>query len=35
MTSGELAFHHCYVPEGQLLSKSRLLRAAGLRRPVE
>jgi SRSO17 transposase len=34
-TTGELAFHYCYVPEGQVLSVSRLIRAAGLRWPVE
>ena len=33
--SGELAFHYCYVPEGQYNSKARLVRAAGLRWPVE
>ena len=33
--TGELAFHYCYVPEGQLLAKTRLIRAAGLRWPVE
>ena len=33
--TGELAFHYCYVPEGQLLTKTRLIRAAGLRWPVE
>jgi SRSO17 transposase len=33
--SGELAFHYCYVPEGQILTKTRLIRAAGLRWPVE
>jgi SRSO17 transposase len=33
--SGELAFHLCYVPAGQPVSKSRLIRAAGLRWPVE
>lgn len=33
--TGELAFHYCYVPEGQLLTKARLIRAAGLRWPVE
>ena len=32
--TGELAFHYCYVPEGQLLAKTRLIRAAGLRWPV-
>ena len=35
LASGELAFHYCYVPEGQLVSKARLIRAAGLRWPVE
>jgi SRSO17 transposase len=35
LRAGELAFHHCYVPEGQLASKARLIRAAGLRWPVE
>jgi SRSO17 transposase len=35
LASGELAFHYCYVPEGQLMSKTRLIRAAGLRWPVE
>lgn len=29
LRSNELAFHHCYVPEGQLLTKTRLIRAAG------
>jgi SRSO17 transposase len=33
--TGELAFHYCYVPEGQLAAKTRLIRAAGLRWPVE
>jgi SRSO17 transposase len=33
--SGELAFHYCYTPEGQPVSKTRLIRAAGLRWPVE
>ena len=33
--TSELAFHYCYVPEGQLLTKTRLIRAAGLRWPVE
>src|ERR1035441_9832836 len=32
---GELAFHYCYVPEGQPLTMTRLVRAAGLRWPVE
>jgi SRSO17 transposase len=35
LSSGELAFHYCYVPEGQAVSKSRLIRAAGLRWPAE
>jgi SRSO17 transposase len=33
--TGELAFHYCFVPEGQLLTKARLIRAAGLRWPIE
>jgi SRSO17 transposase len=35
LKTGELAFHYCFVPEGQLLTKARLIRAAGLRWPVE
>jgi SRSO17 transposase len=35
LRSGELAFHYCYVPEGTLLTKARLIRAAGLRWPCE
>ena len=35
LKTGELAFHYCYVPEGQILTKTRLIRAAGLRWPVE
>jgi hypothetical protein len=35
LKTGELAFHYCYVPEGHLLTKTRLIRAAGLRWPVE
>jgi SRSO17 transposase len=35
LRTNELAFHYCYVPEGQLLTKARLIRAAGLRWPVE
>lgn len=35
LRSGELAFHYCYVPERQILTKTRLIRAAGLRWPVE
>ena len=33
--SGQLAFHSCFVPEGQRLGMARLIRAAGLRWPVE
>ena len=35
LKTGDLAFHDCYVPDGQVLTKSRLIRAAGLRWPVE
>jgi SRSO17 transposase len=35
LRTGELAFHYCFVPDGQLLTKTRLIRAAGLRWPVE
>jgi SRSO17 transposase len=35
LKTGELAFHYCFVPEGQLASKARLVRAAGLSWPVE
>jgi SRSO17 transposase len=35
LASGELAFHYCFVPQGQPVSKARLIRAAGLRWPVE
>src|SRR6516164_693715 len=35
LRTGELAFHYCWVPEGQILTKARLIRAAGLRWPVE
>ena len=35
LSTGELAFHYCFVPTGQAVSKSRLIRAAGLRWPVE
>ena len=35
LKTGDLAFHYCSVPEGQLLTKTRLIRAAGLRWPVE
>src|SRR5262249_39929339 len=33
--TGELTFHYCFVPEGQRASMARLIRAAGLRWPVE
>ena len=33
--TGELAFHYCYAPDGQLLARTRLIRAAGLRWSVE
>lgn len=35
LRSGELAFHYCFVPEGQPAGMARLIRAAGLRWPVE
>jgi SRSO17 transposase len=35
LTSRELAFHYCYLPEGQPTSPSRPVRAAGLRWPAE
>ena len=35
LKTSELAFHYCYVPEGQVLTLTRLVRAAGLRWPVE
>src|SRR6266568_919852 len=35
LKTGDLAFHYCYVPEGQVLTKTRLIRAAGLRWPAE
>jgi SRSO17 transposase len=35
LATGELAFHFCFVPESQPVSKARLIRAAGLRWPVE
>jgi SRSO17 transposase len=35
LKTGELAFHYCYVPQGQPASKARLIRAAGLRWPAE
>jgi len=35
LESGELAFHHCYLPGSQPTSPSRPVRAAGLRWPAE
>src|SRR5579859_5132179 len=35
LKTGELAFHWCFVPEGQPVTLTRLIRAAGLRWPVE
>ena len=35
LKTGELAFHYCWMPCGQVLTKARLIRAAGLRWPVE
>jgi hypothetical protein len=35
LQTGELAFHCCFVPEGQPVTLTRLIRAAGLRWPVE
>jgi SRSO17 transposase len=35
LTTGELAFHYCFVPDGQPVTKTRLIRAAGLRWPAE
>ena len=35
LESGELAFHYCYLPDGQPASPSRPIRAAGLRWPAE
>jgi SRSO17 transposase len=35
LATGELAFHYCYLPEGQPASPSRTVRAAGLRWPCE
>jgi SRSO17 transposase len=35
LRTGDLAFHYCWVPDGQVLTKARLIRAAGLRWPVE
>jgi SRSO17 transposase len=35
LRTGDLALHYCWAPAGQLLTKTRLIRAAGLRWPVE
>jgi hypothetical protein len=35
LKTGELAFHYCFVPEDQQVTLTRLIRAAGLRWPVE
>jgi hypothetical protein len=35
LITGELAFHYCYLPDGQPTAPLRPIRAAGLRRPVE
>jgi SRSO17 transposase len=35
LATGELAFHYCFLPEGQPASPSRPIRAAGLRWPAE
>jgi hypothetical protein len=35
LQNGELAFHYCYLPDGQPASPSRPIRAAGLRWPAE
>lgn len=35
LCSGEVAFHYCHVPAGQVLSMARLIKAAGLRWPCE
>ena len=35
LKTGELAFHYCHVPDGQVITLARLIRAAGLRWPVE
>jgi SRSO17 transposase len=35
LKTSELAFHYCFVPEGQPVTLTRLIRAAGLRWPVE
>jgi SRSO17 transposase len=35
LQTGKLAFHYCWVPDGQVVTKTRLIRAAGLRWPAE
>jgi SRSO17 transposase len=35
LNSGDLAFHYCYTPAGRRAVMARLVRAAGLRWPVE
>src|SRR5262249_997796 len=35
LATGELAFHYCFVPDGQPVSLSRLVRAPGRPRPVD
>jgi len=35
LTTGELAYHLCFAPEGQPVTLKRLITAAGLRWPVE
>jgi hypothetical protein len=35
LRTGELAFHYCWVPDGQILTKARLIRATGLRWQIE
>ncbi len=35
LKTGDLAFHYCFVPEGQPVTRTRLIRAAGLRWPAE
>jgi hypothetical protein len=35
LKTGELAFRYCFVPDDQLLTLTRLIRAAGLRWPVD
>lgn len=35
LNSNDLAFHYCWIPEGTRITMTRLIRAAGLRWPVE